>query len=79
MNNAVYVDWLDEALEAAGWQAAPSGQPWTWRLEYLASAARGDEVVVQLHGSATAWTGRIRRGGGQELVRASGLVNDSPA
>lgn len=72
VNNAVYVDWLDEALEAAGWRPAPSDERESWRMEYLASAGRGDEVVVDLHGEATAWHARIRRADGLELLRAQG-------
>ena len=76
VNNAVYVDWLEEALEAAGWRPDPPGAneaagSETWRLEYLASAGRGDEVVVDLHGDAAAWRARIRRSDGLELMRAS--------
>ena len=72
VNNAVYVDWLDEALEAAGWRPATPEGAETWRLEYLASAGRGDEVVVDLHGDASAWQARIRRLDGPELLRAQG-------
>lgn len=71
VNNAVYVDWLDEAVEAAGWRPAARDTPETWRLEYLASAGRGDEVVVDLHGGASSWQARIRRSDGAELLRAS--------
>lgn len=72
VNNAVYVDWIDEALEAAGWLGAAGGGPVTWRIEYLASAARGDAVVVELHGDAVSWVARIRRADGPALARASG-------
>lgn len=72
VNNAVYLDWLEEALEAAGWRAATEGLPRSYRLEYLASAARGDSVSVDLHGAPEAWTGVIRRADGSELVRAQG-------
>jgi acyl-CoA thioesterase FadM len=77
VNNAVYVDWLDEALEAAGWRPAPRDISETWRLEYLASAERGDEVVVDLHGDAEAWSARIRREDGTDLLRASGSLQRS--
>lgn len=75
VNNAVYVDWLDEAVEAAGWRAAPralqeTGGNETWRLEYLASAGRADDIVVELHGDAADWRARIRRADGLELMRA---------
>jgi acyl-ACP thioesterase len=71
VNNAVYVDWLDEALDAAGWHDATGALPRTVRLEYLASAARGDGVVVELHGDPRAWSARIRRTDGLDLVRAT--------
>lgn len=71
VNNAVYLDWLLEAREAAGptWVAVA---PRTLRIEYLASAARGDAVCVELHGTPAAWTGLIRSAEGVELVRAEG-------
>jgi acyl-ACP thioesterase len=92
VNNAVYVDWLEEALEATGWGrprrspldgpgnamfAEPqddagdrSVMPRTLRLEYVASAAPGDEIAIDLFGSPGAWRARIARIDGTELVRA---------
>ncbi len=70
VNNAVYVDWLEEALETAGWPPTAWATAETWRLEYLASAGPGDEVTVHLHGDAAAWQARIRRSDGVELLRA---------
>jgi acyl-ACP thioesterase len=75
VNNAVYLDWLEEALEAAGWATAIAGLPRTYRLEYLASAARGDQVAIALHGAADAWSATIRRADGADLVRAAGSVS----
>ena len=72
VNNAVYVDWLEEALEAAGWSGANEALPRSYRLEYLASAARGDHITVSLHGQARAWSATIRRRDGGELLRAQG-------
>jgi acyl-ACP thioesterase len=72
VNNAVYLDWLEEALEAAGWRAAGEAVPASYRLEYLASAARGDRVTVALHGGPAAWGATIRRADGSILVRALG-------
>ena len=74
VNNAVYVDWLEEALEGAGWASVAHARPRTSRLEYLASAERGDVVDVQLYGDADAWAATIRRGSGAELLRASGVT-----
>jgi acyl-CoA thioesterase FadM len=67
VNNAVYLDWLWEARDAAGWAGVPIQ---SLRIEYLASAARRDAVTVDLHGSPEAWTGVIRGAGGVEYVRA---------
>lgn len=73
VNNAVYVDWLDEALESAGLRR-PSAPGEAWRVEYLASAARDDQVAVELFGGPGAWVARIRRADGLDLVRASGTA-----
>ena len=74
VNNAVYVDWLEEALEEAGWLSKVLRTfPRTLRLEYLASAARGDAITIELFGDAAAWTARIRSASGAEFVRASGI------
>jgi acyl-CoA thioesterase FadM len=92
VNNAVYVDWLEEAVEATGWGrprrssldrpgnamfAGPdggSGDPASatrvLRLEYLASAAPGDEIAIELFGAPAAWRARIARADGTQLVRA---------
>ena len=71
VNNAVYLDWLWEARDAAGagWVSEP---PSTLRIEYLASAARGDAVRVALHGAPERWTAVIRGSTGTEFVRADG-------
>ncbi|HET9851529.1 MAG TPA: acyl-ACP thioesterase domain-containing protein [Candidatus Limnocylindrales bacterium] len=90
VNNAVYVDWLEEAIEAAGWSsssaasgaasgAACGAAPGTLRIEYLASAARGDAIEVQLYGAAHAWRARIRRADGLDLVRAARDLSRSPS
>jgi acyl-CoA thioester hydrolase len=72
VNNAVYVDWLDEALLAAGWPpTGVAGEARATRIEYLASAARGDDATVELHGGPAGWTAVIRRADGLELVRAT--------
>lgn len=72
VNNAVYVDWLTEALDEAGWHAPAEAPARTIRLEYLASAELGNEVAVELYGEPAAWRARIRRSDGAELLRAEG-------
>jgi len=71
VNNAVYVDWIEEALVAAGWSVA-TALPRGARIEYLASAGRGDDVAIELFGDASRWAAMIRRSDGLGLVRASG-------
>ena len=63
VNNAVYVDWLEEALEASGWgsrrpdgetgDGPPCNRRGTLRLEYIASAGRGDSIEVDLFDAPT--------------------------
>jgi acyl-ACP thioesterase len=72
VNNAVYVDWLTEALAGAGWHADAEAANRTIRLEYLASAEDGNEVTVEVFGEPAAWGARIRRSDGAELLRAEG-------
>jgi acyl-ACP thioesterase len=55
VNNAVYLDWAEEAIRAAelGAESAASpldAVPRRWQLEYVSSAAAGDRAV------ATSWT-----------------------
>ena len=71
VNNAVYVDWLEDALVTAGWTAA-TAVPRRIRVEYLASAERDDDVAVDLYGDVAGWAAVIRRSDGLGLVRASG-------
>src|SRR5689334_14709327 len=89
VNNAVYVDWLEEAVESVGWHggtasvgshaAATGAAPGTLRIEYLASAARGDQIEIGLYGSSAAWRARIGRADGLELVRAARDLSRSTA
>jgi Acyl-ACP thioesterase len=72
VNNAVYLDWLTEALAVAGWLPPQDAGSRSLRIEYLAPAAFGDEVTVELFGGADAWSARIRRSDGADLVRAQG-------
>jgi acyl-ACP thioesterase len=72
VNNAVYVDWLEEALGAAGWLPGALLPPRRISLEYLSSAAAGDTVAIELRGLADSWTAVIRQPGGPDFVRASG-------
>jgi acyl-ACP thioesterase len=76
VNNAVYLDWAEEALAQAGWPADRSRR--TIRLEYLASAGPADAVELDLMGSPDDWSVRIRRRDGVDLVRVAGGTGVSP-
>lgn len=70
VNNAVYLDWAEDALQSAG---LPLDAVPRWaRLEYLASAGPRAELELEVHGVPEAWLVRIRGAAGPELVRVAG-------
>ena len=75
VNNAIYLDWVEEGLLATG--ADVAGLPRRCRLEYLASAAPGDEIVVTTWREGGRWAARVARGNGDELLRALGTLDSS--
>lgn len=74
VNNAVYLDWVEHALAAAG-LGAEAPIPRRLRLEYVASAGPTDEVEAiawPMDASGDAWRAVVRRAtDGLDLVRAS--------
>ena len=76
VNNAVYLDYLEEALAAAGPAAAGaiSGTPRRIRLEYLVAAAPGAELVGETWPDAAevagTWSWRLADPSGRALARA---------
>lgn len=71
VNNAVYLDWIEEGLTAAGLDLATAAIPRRARLEYVASAPPNGSVTVTAWGHADHWWARVDRAGA-DLVRASG-------
>jgi acyl-ACP thioesterase len=69
VNNAVYADWLDEAVIAAGGTSAVGGLPRLARLEYARAAAPGSTVVAEVWPDGPAWSCRLSDDGG-DLMRA---------
>lgn len=72
VNNAVYADWVEEAVLAgpAG-RAAIGALPRRLRLEYALAAGPGDRVAATCWAADAGWSCRIvRLGDGAELVRA---------
>jgi acyl-ACP thioesterase len=72
VNNAAYLDWVEEGLLDSG--ADVTMLPRRSRLEYLASAAPGDEIVVTTWRSADRWASRIARASGGDLLRGLGRL-----
>lgn len=69
-NNAVYVDWLDEAVSEAGGTSAVGAVPRRYRLEYLAPAAPGARAIATAWPDRHGWSCRLRTEKGTELLRS---------
>jgi len=76
-NNAVYLDWLEEAILAAGGDPAElTALPRRYRLEYAAAADAGavlDDAAWRTDDSADGamWSYRLTGSGGTDLFRAT--------
>lgn len=77
VNNAVYADWLDEAVMAAGDVRSTRALPRLVRLEYAASADAGTRLTAEAWPTPAGWSCRLRDASGQELLRAS-LEREAP-
>ncbi len=80
VNSAAYLDYLEEALHAAGAAAVPAitGTPRRIRLEYLAPAAPGIALLAEAWPDAgedvAGWAWRLTDEAGLELARARVLT-----
>ena len=70
VNNAVYADWLEEAVIAAGASEAIRALPRLVRLEYAAPADLGARLTAETWEADDGWSARLRDEAGQELLRA---------
>lgn len=70
VNNAVYADWLEEAVIEAGDPEATRAIPRLMRLDYAAAADPGANLVADLWPAAAGWAFRLRDGSGRDLLRA---------
>lgn len=71
VNNAVYLDWIEEAVAAAGDPGATTALPRRIAIEYAASAEPGDRLEVTAWPADGGWWLRISRpSDGADLVRA---------
>jgi acyl-ACP thioesterase len=70
VNNAVYADWLDEAVLGAGGTAAVRAIPRLVRLDYPRAAVPGASLVVEVWPVGGAWSCRVADPSG-DLLRGS--------
>ncbi len=68
-NNGVYLDWLDEAVAAAGGTQALAAFPRRYRLEYLRPVGPGTELVAAAWPDAGGWAHRLAAEDATELLR----------
>ena len=69
VNNAVYLDWLEESIADVTDGAALAALPRVYRLEYAASAAPGSTIEAVTWRDGPAWLHR-ETAGGTQLLRA---------
>jgi acyl-CoA thioesterase FadM len=70
VNNAVYADWLEEAVIEVGSSEVIRALPRVIRLEYAAPGDAGARLTAETWEADAGWSTRIRDGAGQELLRA---------
>jgi acyl-ACP thioesterase len=70
VNNAVYADWLDEAVLVAGGATATRAVPRLVRLEYARAAEPAARLVADAWPDAGAWVCRVADADGSDLLRA---------
>jgi acyl-CoA thioesterase FadM len=69
-NNAVYADWLDEVVIAAGDEPAVRAIPRLARLEYARAAEPGADLRALTWPAAGGWSYRLLGPNGEDLLRA---------
>jgi hypothetical protein len=70
-NNAVYLDWLEESLLAAGAADAIAGLPRRYRLEYALAADAGAPLEAAVWPADGGWSFRLTHAtSGADLFRA---------
>jgi acyl-ACP thioesterase len=70
VNNSVYLDYFEEALETAGGQRQRNAMPRRYEMEYLAAAGHGGALVDRVWPHDGGWGYRLYREDGTELFRA---------
>ncbi len=70
VNNSVYVDYVEEALEGAGQGELLRATPRRYALDFAASAARDELLVGRAWPHDGGWACRLSRENGTEVFRA---------
>lgn len=70
VNNAVYADWLDEAVIAAGATPVVRAVPRLVRLEYVRSAEPAERLVGATWRDGDDWSFRVSGDAGDDRLRA---------
>jgi acyl-ACP thioesterase len=79
-NNAVYLDWIEEAIAAAGGTGAIAATPRRYRLEYALAAEPGARLDAVAWMADSRWNVRLTREGGRaDLFRARLEAADAAA
>ncbi len=71
VNNATYLDFAEEGIEAAGGPADLRRVPRRYRLEYVTAAELGDRLTGTTWGDATTWAYRLSGDGARDILRAT--------
>jgi acyl-ACP thioesterase len=71
VNNAAYIDFLEESLAAAGHVEWPTRLPRRYRLEYVAAAPIGSTLTAETWPMAPGFAQRLLAADGSELLRAT--------
>jgi acyl-CoA thioesterase FadM len=70
VNNSVYLDYFEEALEAAGQGELLAATPRRYELDFANSAEGGDELLGRTWPHDGGWTYSLARSDGSEVFRA---------
>ncbi len=70
VNNAIYLDYMEEALAAAGAGPDLSRVPRRYRLEYVTAAELGGRLAGTIWRDGTGWAYRLNGEGTRDILRA---------
>jgi acyl-CoA thioesterase FadM len=71
VNNSVYLDYFEEALELAGQSALLTATPRRYEIDFVSPAERDDTLVGQTWPLDGGWAYRLSREDGTEVFRAT--------